>query len=171
MRKYIVVGVVAMLVVAVLYMLPRPYEKTLSAYELSHYDSSYQKPLEIHLKGWYASIPFLKDKFKGTLQVGDFKCALHTYITVGNEHETGEALYYFGNKGDWITYGTLYTEANFSGVMILVSEANERGGYSFDAGKGSIIAAPSNSLEEAVLVANRLLKRSFFNNLELPHLF
>lgn len=166
MKKYKIMGALTILIIAVIYMLPRPYEKTLSGTQISTYDASFQRPLEVKIEGWYASILFFKDKFKGSIQIGDRICTLNTYITVNGDEVLGDTLYYLGDNGEWLTYGTLYTKSDFSELMILIGERNESGVYTFDVKNGTIVTAPSESLEEATMVAERHLKRSFFNTME-----
>lgn len=155
--RYLVMVFIFILVSYVFYSSPRDFEKTLECvyFQLGEENVENTKKLNIKFEGDYLRRIFGGDKFRGNIIVGNNKIE---FVEL-NFHKSSKQVI-FGlveSEQEYDNYGVIYTNGNLKKFSIIILQGEEEYG-SWSRKNGFMISGPCNTREEALEIANGMMK-------------
>lgn len=166
----ICVGVIALIVLTSLYIpFIRKIDITVDGVQCRIGDETEEKSVKITVKGTYKNYLIKDDTFQGSLEVEGYEQAYSNYDVELLFHNKSSVVSYFTITDDGMpkinTLGSIIIENNFKQILLCISEPIENEGNSgkgWTGEDGLIIVAPAQTRAEAMQLANKLAKDTFF---------
>ena len=158
---------VIFIVVAILliwYKIPVSKHRTFEGvlFQLGAENAHVVQPVEVEIKGVFKRYFFKPRVFEGTLRIGDERLPPpgsreeKLKIRLGKMEESQIRTY--DENGDFYFFGLLRLNHNVSKVAITVNEQLENSSTHWSSEDGMVIAAPATNREEALAIADELIR-------------
>lgn len=176
MRKYLktIIIVIFMMVilitaVVVLALSTKVVNNTMYGmkFEIGDHDPSSFEVVKIQVRGTYSRNFLYGHKFQGNIIFNDDEMMKHTEVNILYGKTNGGSFVYFNDGKNYlatpIVIGSLFSDNRFKSMAIAVFNEQEEGLSNWTKGEQYIIVAPATSKEEALVIANKLMKDSAYD--------
>lgn len=152
------------ILILILFSLPRKYNLNYSGIKYRLGDTSFEKKIKIKIQGSYTRNFFGKNKFKGKIFIDDIEIPKEIEeITIKlDNNNSGYLGYYYYNDTVQsfknIKYGTIYFSSKLDQLTILIQEPEDLNAKEkqWNSGTGLMISAPAKNRTEALEISNDL---------------
>lgn len=150
-----------------LYITPlqRNVENTLYGFQcrIGGNEYEYENKITLYVKGVYKSYLFKNDTFEGIIEISGYDFTYELTPAPLEFSDGYSILLYHGNidgKPVQNTIGMIFTESDFSSLLICVNEPNGDGTSGWNGENGLIICAPAENVVQALETAEKLTVES-----------
>lgn len=155
-KRYIYILALLIVVLFFLFFYPRKLNKVYNGVRYRLGTSEKVEDVELSIDGYLSKGLFKGDKFRGTITIGEKQLSK---LDMRFDKRGSTVLFYYDDKtGDYIAYGTIFTNDLKKEFTITVLEKDDQEGQKLWSGKeGLMISAPANNREEALALSNKLM--------------
>lgn len=166
----IALGIIALIILAIVYIpITRKIDVSVEGIQCRIGEETEEKSVRIKVKGSYKNYVFKDDTFKGTLEVEGYEQDSDNYDVELRFSNNSSPICYVSitedGKPDINTLGNIIMKDNFKQILLCISEPSSTEGdegKSWTGNDGLIIAAPVQTRAEAMELANKITKDTFY---------